>query len=43
MKTKTLKNENIVHVVEEYDIPRYKVRVKDEAGRIVGCKSLARI
>lgn len=30
MKTKTLKNENIVHVVEEYDIPRYEVRVKDD-------------
>ena len=27
MKTITLKNENIVHVVEEYDIPRYEMRV----------------
>ena len=30
MKTITLKNENIVHVVEEYDIPRYEVRVRDD-------------
>lgn len=29
MKTITLKNENIVHVVEEYDIPRYEMRVRD--------------
>lgn len=28
MKTITLKNENIVHVVEEYDIPRYEMRVR---------------
>ena len=25
-----MKNENIVHVVEEYDIPRYEMRVRDE-------------
>ena len=30
MKTITLKNENIVHVVEEYDIPRYEMRVRDD-------------
>ncbi len=30
MKTKTMKNENIVHVVEEYDIPRYEMRVNDD-------------
>lgn len=30
MKTKTLKNENIVHVVEEYDIPRYEMQVRDD-------------
>lgn len=30
MKTITLKNENIVHVVEEYDIPRYEMRVSDD-------------
>lgn len=30
MKTITLKNENIVHVVEEYDIPRYEVQVRDD-------------
>lgn len=30
MKTITLKNENIVHVVEEYDIPRYEMLVRDD-------------
>ena len=25
-----MKNENIVHVVEEYDIPRYEMRVRDD-------------
>lgn len=30
MKTKTMKNENIVHVVEEYDIPRYEMQVRDD-------------
>ena len=30
MKTITLKNENIVHVTEEYDLPRYEVRVRDD-------------
>lgn len=30
MKTITLKNENIVHVVEEYDLPRYEMRVRDD-------------
>ena len=30
MKTITMKNENIVHVVEEYDIPRYEMRVRDD-------------
>lgn len=30
MKTITLKNENIVHVVEEYDIPRYEMQVRDD-------------
>ena len=30
MKTITLKNENIVHVVEEYDIPRYEMRVRND-------------
>lgn len=36
MKTITLKNENIVHVVEEYDIPRYEMRVIDDC--IVECE-----
>ena len=30
MKTITLKNENIVHVVKEYDIPRYEMQVRDD-------------
>ena len=25
-----MKNENIVHVVEEYDMPRYEMRVRDD-------------
>lgn len=31
MKTITLKNENIVHVVEEYDLPRYEMIVLTNA------------
>ena len=30
MKTITLKNENIVHVTEEYDLPRYEMRVRND-------------
>ena len=35
MKTITLKNENIVHVVEEYDIPRYEMRVRDDCSMAI--------
>ena len=37
-----MKNENIVHVVEEYDIPRYEVRVRDDYKNLKKWKEEAR-